>query len=143
LAGRSAARTGDRPGVTRDKQWIKINSKIHFLDTPGILWPKFEDRKIGMNLALTGAIKDEIMDINELATKLLEYIACNYKGNLEKRYNIATDGKAGHELLVEISFSRGHLAGEGEPDTFKTSQIVLDEFRGGIIGRMSLEEPVD
>ena len=141
LAGKSAARTGDRPGVTRDKQWIKINAKIHFLDTPGILWPKFEDRKIGQNLALTGAIKDEIMDISELASILLDFLTCNYKDNLEKRFKISAEKKTGHELLSEISIVRGHLAGEGEPDTFKTSQIILDEFRGGKIGRISLEKP--
>lgn len=141
LTGRSSARTGDRPGVTRDKQWIKVNSKIHFLDTPGILWPKFENKKTGLHLALTGAIKDEIMDITEMSYRLLEYLACNYRSNLENRYNIVCMDKPGHELLREIAYKRGFLVTSGEPDIFKTSQILLDEFRGGVIGRISMERP--
>ncbi len=141
LTGRAATRTGDRPGVTRNKQWIKVNKKIHLLDTPGILWPKFENKKIGRNLALTGAIKDEIMDLSDLSCQLLDYITCNYKGQLEERYGIIVDKKKSHEILDEIAFKRGHLAEAGAPDTFKTSQIILDEFRGAIIGKITLEKP--
>ncbi len=141
LTGRAAARTGDRPGVTRDKQWIKVNNKIHFLDTPGILWPKFEDNKIGLNLALTGAIKDEIMDIREMTCKLLEFLVSKYRVNLETRYGIECGQKPGHSLLEEIAHKRGFLISSGEPDTFKAAQIIIDEFRGGVMGRISLEIP--
>lgn len=141
LTGRSSARTGDRPGVTRDKQWIKVNKKIHFLDTPGILWPKFEDQAIGLNLALSGAIKDEIMDLSEMTCSLIEFLCCNYRSNLEDRYKIQCENKASHEILDEIAVKRGYLAEGGAPDTFKTSQIILDEFRGGVIGKISLEKP--
>lgn len=141
LTGRSATRTGDRPGVTRDKQWIKVNKKIHLLDTPGILWPKFEDQQTGLNLALTGAIKDEIMDIQELSYKLLSFLACNYNSQLEERYEINTADRQDYEILSDIAFRRGYLKDEGQPDTFKTAQILLDEFRGNVIGRISLEKP--
>jgi len=141
LTGRAATRTGDRPGVTKNKQWIKVNKKIHFLDTPGILWPKFDNNKIGMHLALSGAIKDEIMDIVDMSCRLLELLACNYRTNLEDRYNITCEEKPGHVLLEEIALKRGFLITAGEADIFKAAQIVLDEFRGGVIGRISLESP--
>lgn len=141
LTGRSATRTGDRPGVTRNKQWIKVNKKIHLLDTPGILWPKFEDQKVGLNLALTGAIKDEIMDITGMTCKLLEFLACNYKEELEERFGLIIENQKSHEILDEIALKRGHLADAGAPDIFKTSQIILDEFRGAVIGQISLEKP--
>lgn len=141
LTGRAAARTGDRPGITRDKQWIKVNKNIHFLDTPGILWPKFEDQQIGLNLALSGAIKDEIMDLQGMVYKLIEYLTYNYNKNFESRYGISTEGKKPHEILDEIAVKRGFLVDKGKPDILKTSQIVLDEFRGAVIGRISLESP--
>jgi len=141
LTGRAAARTGDRPGVTRDKQWIKVNKNIHFLDTPGILWPKFEDQQIGLNLALSGAIKDEIMDLQGMVYKLIEFLTCNYSNKLELRYGISTDGKKSHEILDEIAIKRGFLVDLGKPDTLKASQVILDEFRGAVIGKISLEKP--
>lgn len=141
LTGRSATRTGDRPGVTRDKQWIKVNKKIHLLDTPGILWPKLGSEETGLHLAFTGAIKDEIMDLETLASKLLDYLACNYKTNLEKRYDFSVTDLTGHEILMELCKRRGFLMPAGEYDTLKASQVLLDEFRGSVIGRISLERP--
>lgn len=141
LTGRSSARTGDRPGITKVKQWIKVNKNIHFLDTPGILWPKFEDQQIGLNLALSGAIKDEIMDLQGLSYKLIEYLTCNYNKIFETRYNISTKDKEPHEILDEIAEKRGFLLDKAKPDTLKASQILLDEFRGAVIGKISLERP--
>ncbi len=142
LTGRAAARTGDKPGVTRDKQWIKINSKIHLLDTPGILWPKLGDESTGLNLAFTGAIKDEVIDLVTLSSKLLEYLACNYKQELESRYEIDMSDKTGIQMLEDICRKRGLLMPGGELDTLKGAQKVLDEFRGALIGRISLEKPL-
>ena len=141
LTGRAATRTGDRPGVTRNKQWIKVNNKIHLLDTPGILWPKLEGENTGLNLAFTGAIKDEIMDLVGLASKLLEFLSCNYNDRLEERYQISTEGLAGHDILLEICRKRGFLLEGGRYDTLKGAQIVLDEFRESRITRVSLEKP--
>ncbi|MBN1623423.1 MAG: ribosome biogenesis GTPase YlqF [Clostridia bacterium] len=141
LTGRSATRTGDRPGVTKDKQWIKVNKVIHLLDTPGILWPRLGDEKTGLNLAFTGAIKDEIMDLETIVAKLLEYLSCNYRKNLEERYNLTISNQTGIMLLEEICKSRGLLLPAGQLDTLKGSQKILDEFRGAVIGRISLEKP--
>lgn len=141
LTGRAATRTGDRPGVTKNKQWIKIDKKIHLLDTPGILWPKFENQKTALNLALTGAIKDEVIDIQELTNELLVFLSCNYREQLERRYNIVCGDKTGYELLNDIAKNRGYLKEKGVLDTFKTSQIILDEFRGSVIANVSLEKP--
>jgi ribosome biogenesis GTPase A len=141
LTGRSATRTGDRPGVTRDKQWIKVNKAIHLLDTPGILWPRLGDEKTGLNLAFTGAIKDEIMDLETIVGKLLEFLSCNYKDKLEERYGLAINNQSGAMLLEEICKTRGLLLPAGQLDTLKGSQKILDEFRGAVIGRISLEKP--
>ncbi|MFO7611321.1 MAG: ribosome biogenesis GTPase YlqF [Clostridia bacterium] len=141
LAGKAAARTGDRPGVTRDKQWIKINSKIHLLDTPGILWPKLGDRQIGLNLALTGAIKDEIMDVGELAVSLIDFLSFNYRSALRERYGISSDIISAHEILEAICLKRGFLSDGGNPDVLRAAETLLDEFRGGLLGRITLEVP--
>lgn len=141
LTGRSATRTGDRPGVTRDKQWIKVNKKIHLLDTPGILWPKLGDEKTGLHLAYTGAIKDEIMDLESLTGKLLEFLSCNYKAELENRYKIEIKNQTGAMLLREICEKRGFLLPGNEFDLLKGSQAILDEFRGAVIAKVSLERP--
>lgn len=144
ITGRSIAITGDRPGVTRSKQWIRINQEIELLDTPGILWPKFEDLKVGMNLAFTGAIKDEIMDTVELASVLLEKLASCYPDNLKERFKLSSlEGKTGVELLTEAGKKRGCIISGGEIDYERISSIVLDEFRGGKIGRVTLERPSD
>jgi len=142
IAGKAAAVTGDRPGVTRNKQWVRINPEIQLLDTPGILWPKFDDPQTGMNLAFTGAIRDEIMDIATLASNLLELLSKLYPEELKKRYKYDTlEGKPGHVLLEEAGRKRGCLVSGGEVDYYRISSIVLDEFRAAKIGRITLETP--
>ena len=142
IAGKASAQTGDRPGVTRTQQWVRINPEIQLLDTPGILWPKFEDAKTGLNLAFTGAIKDEIMDISELAAKLMERLAALYPNNLMERYKLSDiKGKSGTAILEEAGRKRGCLVAGGEVDLNRIAVIVLDEFRGGKIGKITLENP--
>jgi ribosome biogenesis GTPase A len=142
IAGKASAMTGDRPGVTRTQQWVRINPEIQLLDTPGILWPKFEDSETGLNLAFTGAIKDEIMDTAELAAKLLEKLAVIYPDRIKERYKLADlEGKIGLKLLEEAGRRRGCLVSGGEVDLYRISAIVLDEFRGGKVGKITLELP--
>lgn len=141
LSGRKGAKVGNKPGVTKGNQWIRIMKDLELLDTPGILWPKFEDKEVGLNLAFTGAIKDELLDIESLAVKLIERLNRISKSYLEDRYNIAVENKTGYELLLEIGQKRGCIIRGGEVDTEKASNIVLDEFRKGIIGRITLELP--
>ena len=142
IAGRASAVTGDKPGVTRGKQWIRINQEIELLDTPGILWPKFEDATVGMNLAFTGAIKDDIMDTVELAAVLMQKLTDMYPDSLKQRYKLDTlEGKNGIELLEEAGRRRGCIISGGEIDHMRIAAIVLDEFRGGKIGRITLESP--
>lgn len=142
IAGRGSAVTGDKPGVTRGKQWINVNDEIQLLDTPGILWPKFEDEKVGINLAITGAIKDDILDIVGLASALFEILSESYPEHIIKRYKLETiENKSGLEILKEAGEKRGCIASGGEIDMMRISAIVLDEFRSGKIGRISLEQP--
>ena len=144
ISGRATAVTGDRPGVTRNKQWVRINPEIQLLDTPGILWPKFEDANIGLNLAFTGAIKDEIIDTAELAAKLMEKLAVLYPQNLMERYKLSNiEGETGLKLLEEAGRKRGCLVSGGEVDFYRIATIVLDEFRGGKIGKITLETPTE
>ena len=145
LAGRSAAQTGDRPGVTKSKQWIKVSAELELLDTPGILWPKFEDKRAGMYLAFTGAIKDEILDVNELAQNLLKVLAEKFPEKLKSRYKLEDipEGIAPEELLKSIGRKRGCIIAGGEIDVLRASAMLLDEFRGGKIGAISLESPED
>jgi len=143
LAGKSVAQTGDRPGVTKAKQWIKVSRELELLDTPGILWPKFEDERVGMCLAFTGAIKDEILDVNELAQKLLEVLTSRFPDMLKQRYKLeeipADMTPAG--LLEEIGRKRGCIIAGGEVDVQRAAVMLLDEFRGGKIGNITLEMP--
>lgn len=143
LAGRSAAKTGDRPGVTTAKQWIRLSGKFELLDTPGILWPKFEDVLTARKIAYTGGIKDDILDIEELSCYLLEYLRDNYENRLKERYKISEDinGLTGFELLELVGRKRGALISGGEIDTFKAAGFVLDDFRGAKIGNITLELP--
>ena len=145
LAGRSAAQTGDRPGVTKSKQWIKVSNELELLDTPGILWPKFEDKRAGMYLAFTGAIKDEILDVNELAQNLLQVLAEKFPENPKSRYKLEDipEGIESEELLKSIGRKRGCIIAGGEVDVLRASAMLLDEFRGGKIGAISLESPED
>lgn len=143
LSGKASAKTGDKPGVTRGKQWIRLKDGLELLDTPGILAPKFEDQQIAHNLAYTGAIKDEIMETELLAYSLLEYLRDNYADLLAKRYKLDKDisEMKGYEVLEYIGRKRGFVISGGEIDLERAAKMVLDEFRGAVIGRITLEKP--
>lgn len=141
LSGRKGAKTGNKPGVTKSNQWIKTKGNLELLDTPGILWPKFEDLEVGLNLAFTGAIKDEILDIETLALKLIEKLANYFPNLLNNRYNIEVEGKSYLDIMEEIAKRRGCILKGGEIDYTKVSNIILDEFRKGVIGKITLEFP--
>ncbi|MBQ7901356.1 MAG: ribosome biogenesis GTPase YlqF [Clostridia bacterium] len=144
LSGRKSAITGDRPGVTRGKQWIRLGNGIELLDTPGILWPKFEDELVGKKLAFTGAIKDEIMDVEELACELLVFLRDAYPQSLAQRYKMTDiDGLEPYEMLELLGKKRGFVISGGEVDTERAAKILLDEFRGAKLGNISLEKPSD
>lgn len=141
LTGRKGAKTGNKPGVTKQNQWIKTKGKLELLDTPGILWPKFEDQNVGLNLAFTGAIKDEILDIETLALKLIEKMMIIDLNLIVKRYNISVEEKSSLEIMEAIAERRGCIIRGGEIDYTKVSNMILDEFRKGIIGNITLELP--
>ena len=145
FAGKASAKTGNKPGVTRGKQWIRLNKNLELLDTPGILWPKFEDRQVGVNLALTGAIRQELLEEQELSLELLDFLQREYPALLKERYapedaqwEFPMDSA---KLLGEIALSRNLLKTGGEPDWQRASKMVLDDFRNGKTGRISLETP--
>lgn len=144
LAGRSgAAKTGNKPGVTKGKQWIKVRGDLELLDTPGILWPKIEDREMGYKIAFIGSIKDEILDTYTMAARLLDCLAKRYPKALMERFKLQEEhlSLSGEHLLEEIGKKRGHLRSGGMVDVERTAVLVMDEFRGGKIGRLSLETP--
>ncbi|MCR1951522.1 ribosome biogenesis GTPase YlqF [Clostridium sp. DSM 100503] len=143
MAKNNIAKTGDRPGVTKSKQWIKTKMDIEMLDTPGVLWAKFEDEKTALNLAFTGAIKDEIMDIEELSFNLVKRLQSFYGDKLKERYKIEEINEDPLETLNSIARKRGCLVKGGEIDYNRIAVILLDEFRGGKIGNISLERPND
>ncbi|MBZ4669296.1 MAG: ribosome biosis GTPase [Epulopiscium sp.] len=144
LAGKSSAKTGDRPGVTKGKQWIKIKKDFELLDTPGILWPKFEDMNVGMKLAFTGAIKQEILDTHTLSLELLKLLSAKFPDALVTRYKLTDiESKTPMELLTEIGQKRGFLISGGEVDYSRTSLVILDELRAGKLGNITLESPED
>ena len=144
VAKRKSAKAGDRPGVTRGKQWVNVDSGLDLLDTPGILWPKFEDETTGMHLAFTGAVKDEVMDSEALACGLMELLRDRYPNVLTERYKLSADPELqGWELLEQAARKRGMLISGGEVDTERMSKVLLDEFRGGKLGRFTLERPED
>ena len=144
LSGRKSAITGDRPGVTKGKQWIRLDNGIELLDTPGILWPKFEDAQVGKKLAFTGAIKDEIMDIEELACHLLTFFRDNYPSRLTERYKMTDfEDMEPYDMLIMLGRKRGFVISGGETDTERAAKILLDEFRGAKLGNITLEKPSD
>ena len=144
VAKRKSAKASDRPGVTRGKQWVSVDAGLELLDTPGILWPKFEDETIGLHLAFTGAVKDEITDVEGLACALLELLRNRYPKALEVRYKLTdVDGLQGWELLEQCARKRGMLVSGGEVNTERMANVLLDEFRGGKLGRFTLEIPKD
>lgn len=136
MANSKRTRVADKPGVTRGKQWVSIDKDVELLDMPGILWPKFEDKEAAKRLAFTGAVKDEVMDIPALARALGELLLKDYPELLRARYKISGEG----DILEEIARSRGMLISGGEPDTERAAITLLDEFRGGKIGRITLDE---
>ncbi len=146
-AKKAAAKTGNKPGVTKGKQWIRLGSSLELLDTPGILWPKFEDQSVGLKLALIGSIKDEIINIEELAMELIKILDEKYNGITENYYELDDideeryPGKREVAVLEAIAEKRGAIAKGGGPDWLKTANILLENFRNGKIGRFSLEEP--
>ena len=142
VSGRKTAAASDRPGVTRGKQWITVDNTLELLDTPGILWPKFDDQVIGERLAFCGSVKDDILDTEDLAAKLLITLRDNYPTVVQERYKIETDpDRQGWELLEDCARKRGFLMARGEVNTERMAAILLDEFRGGKLGRISLERP--
>ena len=140
IVGKGAAKTGNKPGVTKGKQWIKLGKGVDLLDTPGILWPRFENEKIGLNLAYIGSINDEILDETELAMNLISNVKTDYPGVFFDRYG-CDESKETAVILEEISVKRGCLKKGNEPDTGKGAHIVLDEFRSGKLGHITLETP--
>ena len=152
LAGSKRAKVEDRPGVTRGKQWVSLEGDMELLDMPGVLWPKFEDKRVGEMLAFTGAVKDDIMDMEYLACRFLELMNSEYKGVINQRYGIETDDipdndedtvgcVQGYEILSRIGRKRGFLVSGGEINTERAAITVLDEFRSGKLGRITLEKP--
>lgn len=140
LAGKACAKTGNKPGVTKGKQWIRLNKSVELLDTPGILWPKFEDQSVGLKLAFIGSIKDEILQTEELAAELIKFLNAGYPGVLEEKYGIESSDDP-YVCLGEIAESRHCLVRGSELDTEKAASILLDDFRGGRLGRITLERP--
>ena len=143
LSGRHAAKTGDRPGVTTQKQWIKLAGKYELLDTPGVLWPKFEDEEVAKRIAFTGGIKDEILDTEELCCQLLDFLRENYFASLSERYKLDENAEnlQGFELLELIGKRRGCVVSGGGIDTFRAAALILDDFRSAKLGKITLELP--
>ncbi|EHK2355971.1 ribosome biogenesis GTPase YlqF (plasmid) [Clostridium perfringens] len=141
MAKNNIAKTGDRPGVTKNKQWIKTKLGIELMDTPGVLWPKFEDEIVGLNLAFTGAIKDEIMDTEELALKLVERLQETNPEELMTRYKLTELHENPLDNLDAIARKRGAIMAGNQIDYNRIAGIILDEFRGGKVGKISLEKP--
>lgn len=140
FAGKACAKTGNKPGVTKGKQWIRINKNVELLDTPGILWPKFEDQQVGLNLAFIGSIKDELYNIYELSLLLLDYLIKNYPDAVADFYEIE-NSDSNNELLERIAIKRGCIKSGAEYDLDKAAKCLVDDFRNGRIGKISLEIP--
>ncbi|MEE0866522.1 MAG: ribosome biogenesis GTPase YlqF [Clostridia bacterium] len=155
ISKRTTAGVGNKPGVTKQKQWIRINDKIELLDTPGVLWPKFESEEVGLNLAFTGTIKEEILPRVEIAYQLVKYLLENYRNNIIERYGISEEyieNKLNqqqpenvniYEIMLEIGRKRGCMISGGNIDEEKTARIILDEFKNGKLGKITLETPSD
>lgn len=144
ISGRKGAKAENRPGVTRGKQWVTVDSSLLLLDTPGILWPKFEDPEVGMMLAYTGAVKEGVIDLEELACRLMELLHKYYPAVLLERYKVeAPAGTPGYELLQMAGRKRGFLLARGEIHTERMAKVLMDEFRSGKLGKFTLEMPED
>ncbi|MBP3887568.1 MAG: ribosome biogenesis GTPase YlqF, partial [Cellulosilyticum sp.] len=140
LVGKGTAKTGDKPGVTRGKQWVKIRKGFELLDMPGILWPKFEDQNVAKHLAYIGSINDNILDNRDIAISLLEQGLKEFKGALETRYKVELPSD-GYEAFQAIGLKRGLIGAGGQLDELRTAQIIIDEFRAGKWGKISIENP--
>ncbi|MEF9953073.1 MAG: ribosome biogenesis GTPase YlqF [Clostridium sp.] len=143
IGGKSTARTGDKPGVTRSKQWIKVNKDFELQDTPGVLWPKFDDNKVAQRLAFTRAIKDEILDIEELAFYFVKYLQETNPEVLTSRYNVELNMEEPYETMISIGRKRGCVISGGGVDTVRVANLILDEYRTGKLGRLTLETPAE
>ena len=144
IAKRKATIVGNKPGVTKAQQWIKVRDDFELLDTPGVLWPKFEDKEVGAKLALVGTMPIDIMPLHELSSLLFNYLFAHHKDYLLKRYNVAMEGEEMNEqvmedLIIKIGQNRGMLKAKGEVDIEKTEELVLREFKNGILGTFSLD----
>ena len=142
MTGKKSAKTGDRPGVTKGKQWLVLENGMQLLDTPGILWPKFEDPEVGLNLAFCGSIKDEILDMATLALELIKVLAADYPELIMERYKLDSLSEDGLENMEAIALKRGFILPGKRIDYERCAKTVLDEFRGGKIGRITLEKAV-
>ncbi len=149
FAGRAAAKTGNKPGVTKGNQWIRLNKNVELLDTPGILWPRFEDQQVGIRLASIGSINDNILNLTELCGYVIRFMEKHYPGALAGRYGIeavdvermAADPAVAYEVLGQIAARRGCMGKGGEPDLDKAAAVLMDDFRSGRLGRVTLEAP--
>jgi len=141
MSGGKKVRVEDRPGVTRQNQWIRPGNGIELLDTPGVLWPRFDDPVTGLYLAFTGAIKDSIMDIQELSSELLAVLSVSFAKELNEKYKINVETNLGVELLAAVAKKRGMILRGGEPDLERAAVMVIDDFRGAKIGKITLERP--
>lgn len=142
IVGKKAAKTGNIPGVTRGNQWIRIDKDLELLDTPGILWPKFDDNNVGFRLAITGAISDDVFNQEEAVLELLKFLRDNYPSLLSQRYKLDVElTNSPLELMEKIAVNRGCLLRGNNIDYAKTAQIIIKEFRNGQIGRITLEKP--
>lgn len=146
LAGKACAKTGNKPGVTKGKQWIRLNKQVELLDTPGILWPKFEDQRVGLMMALIGSMKDELLNTEELAAELISVLEADYAGVLKEKYGIEADTESDvsvkpFQILEQIARSRHCILRGNELDTEKVALLLLDDFRNGRLGRLTLEYP--
>ncbi len=140
FAGKGCTKTGNKPGVTKGKQWIRLNQNLELLDTPGILWPRFENQEVGEKLAMIGSINDEILHADELAVAILTYLQKHYPGKIRERYE-AEESEDAYAMLREISIQRKCFLKGEEPDLLRASRIIVDDFRGGRLGRITLERP--
>ncbi|MCX4326876.1 MAG: ribosome biogenesis GTPase YlqF [Lachnospiraceae bacterium] len=143
FAGKACTKTGNKPGVTKGKQWIRLNKNVELLDTPGILWPKFEDQQTGLKLAFTGAIKDELYNIYELSRLLTGFLNGNYPDAISSYYGIEVSGTGNEaEIIKDIAECRGCIKSGAEPDLDKAAKLLIDDFRAGKLGRITLEKPL-
>jgi len=140
ISGRKGAKAENRPGVTRGKQWVTVDERLQLLDTPGILWPKFEDPQVGLLLAFTGAVKEDVLDVEELACRLAEHLAKFYPQTLRERYRVEPEG-TGWEILEQAGKKRGFLISGGEVDLERMCRVLLEEYRAGKLGRITFEMP--